>query len=109
MEWHRIRHVPVEDRDHRLVGLVSYRTLLRLVSEHDPEDRAAATIPVGEVMRRDPVVIGPDTTTTRAIAIMRERRVGCLPVVQGGTLVGIVTEHDFTEIAGQLLEEKLGH
>ena len=40
---------------------------------------------------------------------MRERRVGCLPVVQGGTLVGIVTEHDFTEIAGQLLEEKLGH
>jgi len=109
MEWHRIRHVPVEDRDHRLVGLVSYRTLLRLLSENDAQERAAATIPVSEVMRKDPVVIGPDTTTMRAIAIMRERRVGCLPVVQGGTLVGIVTEHDFTEIAGQLLEEKLGH
>jgi CBS domain-containing protein/gamma-glutamylcysteine synthetase len=109
MEWHRIRHVPVEDREHRLVGLVSYRTLLRLLSDHDAEGRAAALIPVGEVMRRDPVVIGPDTTTPRAIAIMRERRVGCLPVVQGGRLVGIVTEHDFTEIAGQLLDEKLGH
>ena len=109
MEWHRIRHVPVEDREHRLVGLVSYRTLLRLLSDHSPEGREAALIPVGEVMRRDPVVIGPDTTTRRAIAIMRERRVGCLPVVQGKTLVGIVTEHDFTEIAGQLLEEKLGH
>ncbi len=109
MEWHRVRHVPVEDRDHRLVGLVSYRSVLRLLSEHGPQGRAAATIPVGEVMRRDPVVIGPDTTTMRAIGIMREHRVGCLPVVQGKTLVGIVTEHDFTEIAGQLLEEKLGH
>ena len=66
-------------------------------------------MPVGEVMRRDPVVVGPDTTTRRAIDIMREHRVGCLPVVQAGTLVGIVTEHDFMEIAGQLLEEKLGH
>jgi CBS domain-containing protein len=109
MEWHRVRHIPVEDRDHRLVGLVSYRTLLRLLSDHDHDGRPAAMIPVGEVMRRDPVVIGPETTTSRAIAIMRERRVGCLPVVQGGTLIGIVTEHDFTEIAGQLLEEKLGH
>ena len=109
MEWHRIRHVPVEDREHRLVGLVSYRTLLRLLSDHGDQSRPAALIPVGEVMKRDPVVIGPETTTRRAIAIMRERRVGCLPVVHGKTLVGIVTEHDFTEIAGQLLEEKLGH
>jgi CBS domain-containing protein/gamma-glutamylcysteine synthetase len=108
MEWHRIRHVPVEDREHRLVGLVSYRTMLRLLSDHDSQDRPAAAIPVGEVMKRDPIVIGPETTTTRAIAIMRERRVGCLPVVQGKTLVGIVTEHDFTEIASQLLDEKLG-
>lgn len=109
MEWHRIRHVPVEDRDHRLVGLVSYRSLLRLLSEHDGQGRSAAMIPVSEIMRRDPVVIGPDTTTLRAIGILREHRVGCLPVVQGKTLIGLVTEHDFTEIAGQLLEEKLGH
>jgi CBS domain-containing protein len=38
---------------------------------------------------------------------MREHHVGCLPVVQGKTLVGILTEHDFTEIARQLLDEKL--
>jgi CBS domain-containing protein len=108
MEWHRVRHVPVEDREHRLVGLVSYRALLRLLSDHDPQDGPAALVSVATIMRRDPVVIGPDTTTQRAIAILRSRRVGCLPVVQGGRLVGIVTEHDFTDIAGQLLEEKLG-
>jgi len=108
MDWHRVRHLPVEDREHRLVGLVSYRALLRLLSDHDPEDGPAAMVPVSAVMKRDPVVIGPDTTTQRAIAILRSRRVGCLPVVQGGRLVGIVTEHDFTDIAGQLLEEKLG-
>ena len=108
MDWHRVRHLPVEDREHRLVGLVSYRSLLRLLSDHEALEDPAALKPVSDVMKRDPVVIGPDTTTQRAIAIMRERRVGCLPVVSGGRLVGIVTEHDFTDIAGQLLEEKLG-
>jgi CBS domain-containing protein len=99
----------VEDREHRLIGLLSYRTLLRLLSDHDSDGRAVALLPIGEVMRRDPIVIGPETTLQRAIAIMREHHIGCLPVVQGKTLVGIVTEHDFTDIAGQLLDEKLGH
>jgi CBS domain-containing protein len=39
--------------------------------------------------------------------MMGHDRVGCLPVVHETKLVGIVTENDFMEIAGQLLEEKL--
>jgi CBS domain-containing protein/gamma-glutamylcysteine synthetase len=107
MEWHRIRHVLVEDYEHRLIGIVSYRALLRLLTRHRPGEPDTSMIPVSEIVKRDPVTIGPDTTTQRAIEIMRNYRVGCLPIVQHGRLVGLVTEHDFTEIAGQLLDQKL--
>jgi len=59
-------------------------------------------------MRRDPVTVGPDMPTLRAIASMRSFGIGCLPVVRQGRLVGIVTESDFMDIARELLEEKLG-
>ena len=107
MDWHRVRHLPVEDHTHKLVGIVSYRALLRLLTSDRHDIRGAAAIPVSEVMRRDPVTIGLATSSQRAIAIMREFNVGCLPVVHNDRLVGLVTEHDFTDIAGQLLDQRL--
>ena len=104
MEWRQIRHVPVEDNEHRLVGIVSYRTILRLVATGWRGDRPIA---VAEVMRRDPVAIPPDTSTLDAIALMRQHRVSALPVVHDGRLVGIVTERDFMEVTRELLEERL--
>jgi CBS domain-containing protein len=107
MEWHRIRHVPVEDHEHRLIGLITYRQILRLLA-HGGLELDGEPVPVSEVMHRDPIIVSPEMPTTRAIEVMRHHGVGCLPVVQDGRLVGIVTENDFMEIAGQLLEEKLG-
>lgn len=104
MDWSHIRHVPVEDDEHRLVGLVTHRALLRYFSKREPGDESLA---VSEIMGRNPVTVTPDTPTLVAIALMRERRISCLPVVQGDRLVGIVTEHDFMEVASQLLEQKL--
>jgi len=106
MEWHRIRHVPVEDHEHRLIGIVSYRSLLRLLSDPELASRAHA-IAVAEVMKKDPYVVSPTMSTLRAIELMREHGVGCLPVVADGRLVGLVTGDDFMGIAGQLLEERL--
>ncbi len=106
MEWQKIRHVPVENHDHRLVGLLSYRAILRLLA-NEKQMQDAASIPVSDIMKKDPVTVGPDMQTLRAIEIMREFGVGCLPVVRDDHLVGIVTEHDFMDIAGQLLEERL--
>jgi CBS domain-containing protein len=105
MDRERIRHVPVEDQDHRLVGLVSYRSLLRfLVDRPDGSEQAP---PVKEVMERAPVTVAPDTPTLEAIELMRDREVACLPVVRDGKLVGLVTERDFMPIAYELLEERL--
>jgi CBS domain-containing protein len=104
MEWQKIRHVPVEDHEHRLTGLVSYRAVLRAFS-HLPQSGPHPS--VGDVMKRNPVTVTPETTTLEAIGLMREHQVGCLPVVQDGRLIGLVTEHDFMDIAAELLEQKL--
>ncbi len=105
MDWEVIRHIPVEDREHRLVGLVSYRSLIKLLAERSTGGRHQ--VAVKEVMQREPLTIGPETTSLDAIDLMRDNRVACLPVVSDGRLIGIVTEHDFMKMAGQLLEEHL--
>ncbi len=106
MDWRHIRHVPVEDNDGRLVGLVSHRSLLRMVG-HGFEANRGGDIAVKDIMKTDPVTVTPDTPTLDAIEIMRERRVGCLPVIEGDTLVGIITEHDLIQVASTLFEQKL--
>jgi CBS domain-containing protein len=106
MDWEKIRHVPVEDHEHRLVGLVSYRSLIHLLAQGELWKRGAP-VPVGDVMKRDLITVSPETTTHEAILLMKERRIGSLPVVKDGRLIGIVTERDFMDIASELLEEKL--
>jgi len=108
MDWQRVRHVPVEDNDHHLVGLVSTRTLLRLlVRIQAGVSSGDGPVPVSTIMERELVTVAPDTLTLDAIRIMREHNVSSLPVVKEGKLVGIVTEADFVEIARELLQEKL--
>jgi CBS domain-containing protein len=104
MIWERIRHVPVEDKDHHLVGLVNQRGVMRFLTS----GRSTLSASVGDIMRTDVTTVSPDTPTVDALRLMRRLRVGCLPVVHDGRLVGIVTEEDFMEIASKLLEERLG-
>jgi CBS domain-containing protein len=105
MDQKHIRHVLVEDDTHRIVGLVSYRSLLRLLIRGRANE--SSTVPVREVMVRDPVTIPPETSTIDAIELMRKHRVSCLPVVKDSKLIGIVSERDFMPMARQLLEERL--
>ena len=58
-------------------------------------------------MKTDITTVTPETPTLAAIRLMRRLRVGALPVVDNGKLVGIVTEEDFMDIASRLLEEQL--
>ena len=106
MDWRHIRHVPVEDNTHRLVGLVTHRQLLRVLAEHYGEPKRP--IPVREVMLRDVVTVEPDTSSLEAVSLMRERQVACLPVVENGRLVGVVSERDFMKIFRDLLVSFLG-
>lgn len=106
MDWKHIRHVPVEDSQHRLVGLVSHRSLVRLLARgwYAGQNRPIA---VGEIMETNPVTVTPESTTLEAIRLMRTHKISSLPVVRDGRLVGMVTERDLVQIAAPLLEQAL--
>ncbi len=103
MIWERIRHVAVEDAEHRLVGLVTQRSVLRFVLGGG----STLKTPISAIMKRDVATVHPETPTVEALQLMRKLQVACLPVVADERLVGIVADVDFLEIASKLLEHQL--
>jgi CBS domain-containing protein len=105
MTWRHIRHVPVEDNEGRLVGLVSHRALLKLLSQGALGNEVPVT--VREIMTPEPLTVSSTTPTLEAMEIMRRNRVGCLPVLDDGRLVGIVTSYDFLDASARLFKDQL--
>jgi len=105
MDWRHIRHVPVEGDDGELVGMLSHRAVLRLVAEG--RFGGDHKVSVKEIMIRNPATVNSNATTVEAIRIMREAGVACLPVVDEGKLLGLITEHDLLVVSSHLLERYL--
>jgi CBS domain-containing protein len=106
MDWHRLRQILVEDGNQGIIGILSYRRLLRVMATKD-ESRKWTELSVADVMHTDPVCVPPSMAPLRALEIMRSFGIGALPVVDNGLLVGLVTEHHFMSIAGVLMLQKL--
>jgi len=108
MQLGRIRHLPViDDDDGKLIGIVSQRDLLRGAlaqalgyGEHGRR-KLLDTLLVKEVMATEVATTSPDTLLADAARILAERKIGCLPVVDNGRLVGILTEGDFVALAAR--------
>lgn len=104
MKERRIRHLVVLDTDGRPCAVVSQRDLFRgallraLGYGSLAADRVLGTMPVKEAMSTELHCTSPDATVRDAAAVMIERKIGCLPVVENGALVGIVTESDFVAL-----------
>jgi len=107
MDWRHIRHVVVEDNQHRLVGLVTHRNLLRYLADASAMREGAVDVPVRDIMISNPFSVSPETQTREAIHLMRTKGISALPVVRDGQVVGIITENDFIRLAGKLLDENL--
>ncbi|MCL6480649.1 MAG: CBS domain-containing protein [Firmicutes bacterium] len=103
-----IRHLPVVDGE-RLVGIFTERDMLRfspsLLMKISPDEYNAIfeTTPLEKVMTRDPVRVTPETPMRVAAALLQEKKIGCLPVVEGDRLVGIITVTDMLVALLQLL------
>jgi acetoin utilization protein AcuB len=99
-----VRRLPVVERDNELIGIVTRsdieQVLPRSLDERDEVEAALllAGMPVREVMTWDPVTVSPDDTIQDAAESMIEFQVSGLPVVEGGELVGIITESDIFRI-----------
>ncbi|MGE5412819.1 MAG: CBS domain-containing protein [Syntrophomonadaceae bacterium] len=100
MDTKHIRHVPIVDRDKDLVGLVTHRDLTRsaLGTEDAPlslQREMLVRRKVREIMATEVDTVEPDEDLKVAAEILIENKIGCLPVVEGTHLVGILTESDF--------------
>jgi CBS domain-containing protein len=109
MTQKRIRHLPVVDGE-RLVGLVSQRDLFRAGLSTVLQFRGHASrewlqhIRVDEVMTRSVTTIHPESTIEDAVGRLLDERIGCLPVVEGEKLVGILSETDCLRYLRRILE-----
>jgi acetoin utilization protein AcuB len=100
MRDRKVRHLPVVDDMGRLVGIVTDRDLRQalfapgVLAERTDLPAILDALTVGDVMIRGVVSVRAVTTIREAARVMHERRLGALPVVEGGRLVGILTETD---------------
>src|SRR3974390_1139094 len=99
MRLGRIRHLPVVSGE-TLVGIISERDLFRsslaqALGYGNKETREVMkTLRIKDVMVKQLITIPPDLELKEAVALMAERKIGCLPVVQDNKLMGLVTETD---------------
>ena len=109
MRLGRIRHLPVVSGE-RVVGILSQRDLFRAAVSSLVQLRPAAerkwlaTIPVQAVMTPHVFTVAPSSSLGAAVRIMIDERIGCLPVVEDGKLVGLLSESDCLTHLAQLLE-----
>ena len=94
-----IRHLLVVDAG-RLVGIVSSRDWRRI----DPRTLAGGEQPITHIMSEDPVTVAPETPVTVAARALLERRIGCLPVRDDETIIGIFTRSDALDALLSALE-----
>ena len=110
MDLARIRHIPIVDEDGHFVGLLTHRDILAAtISElagidRNTQDEIEAGIPIQEIMQTDVVVVSMDEPLKNAARMLLEEKYGCLPVICGDKLCGIITEADFLRLTIDLME-----
>jgi acetoin utilization protein AcuB len=105
------RHLPVL-RENKLVGIITERDVKQfapsLLSRTTAEEynQIMETTPISRVMTKNPVTLRPDQPIFEAATLLHSKRIGCMPVVENGELVGIITTTDLVGLLIRIMEEK---
>lgn len=110
MKEGRFRHIPVVSEG-RLRGILSERDLRLVMTVADAEEELGVhhipeNITVGEIMTEQPAILVPSSDVQQAVSLMVKHKIGALPVVEKGDLVGIVTQTDMLELLLEFLGER---
>ena len=103
MKQKRIRHIPILDADAELCGIISQRDLFRGILLRSlgygsrAEQKMLDTLSIKDAMHDEVISTSPQTPLADAARLMLTEKVGCLPVVDGNRLVGLISEADFVK------------
>lgn len=108
----KIRHIPIVDAGGALLGIVTDRDIKRALPSpltgqlaREEYDSVLDQTKLSKVMTRDPQSVSPDASLADAVKLMFEKKIGGLPVVENGKLVGIFTQTDALKLCLDLLEK----
>ncbi len=107
MQQNRIHHIPVLDGD-QLTGLISLTNVLAATDSFLRDDGSrihANEIGIEDAMVTDVATVDVSASLRHAALFLEKHKIGCLPVMDGGKLVGIITDTDFVAVAINLLEQ----
>jgi CBS domain-containing protein len=111
MKTRKIRHLPVVSTQDRLVGIVTDRDLRQMLFDPVVQEQlheAGARIterPIREVMTWGVVAVTPESGIRQAARIMYEQKIGAVPVIEGGRVVGMLTERDVLRAFAAMVRE----
>ena len=100
MKANKIRHIPIVSDDEKLVGIISDRDIRKISSTSDPsheqgeKQELLTQSKVDDVMAKHPISVLPDTPIEDAATLLRDEKIGALPVIHEGKLAGIISESD---------------
>ncbi len=110
MSLARIRHIPIVNDRMEFQGLVTHRDILGATIsrfadiDRETQDEIDSGIPIAEIMRTDVTEVSPDLPLRDAAELLLAHKYGCLPVLDNGILVGILTEADFLKLTIRLMD-----
>jgi len=110
---HGIRHLPVIDKENKLVGLITQKDLYRIVPPRRLDDGSwhydkemLDNVILKSVMIPEPRTFRPEAPIADALLEMAQTKYGCFPIIdKEGMLCGIITQIDIIKIAAQILKE----
>lgn len=104
MNWNDQDYIAVEDDDGFLYGIIYLRKILQHFADKENVHDISTVNSVADLMEKDPITVGPQTTILEVIKTMRDLNVKALPVTKHNELIGMISEKNFVMMSKRLIQ-----